>query len=337
MDKLIVEPVGIHVHQLRSWNNALLPPDEEIIIKDFIKDGNVIGHAVIRKKRIKYTSFNYLRVLFGPVISYSSADIIRQVFYELKELALENKSIYIEVQPYTWNYDADILLKELSDLGYKKAFNHLYKATILIDLSQSEDEIFKAFERRGQKAIRQAESRGITVSQVEMNEDNFKIFYQLYVQTCSRTSFIPEPFDMLKTQLLYFGKQNAAVLFFAYEEVKAVGALVAFNNGVSLSTVYQGNDYTPEVINKRPSNAMYWYAVKWAKQQGINWFDFGGITVTEEQEGNEKKQGIHNFKEQFGGRIVKFPGNFRYVNRPILNFILSMLVPVYSMIALRKK
>ena len=124
-------------------------------------------------------------------------------------------------------------------------------------------------------------------------------------------------------------------MFFAYFEEKVIGSLLLFNNEDSVSTVYQGNDYDPEMMNKRASNAMYWETMKWAKANGFKCYDFGGITVSESYE-EEKKEGIHNFKTQFGGKIVSFPGNYIYVNRPFPLFFIKMIQPIYSLIALSR-
>ena len=118
-------------------------------------------------------------------------------------------------------------------------------------------------------------------------------------------------------------------------EEKPIGALLAYNNKGSLSTVYQGNNYDKDIMNRRPANAMYWDLMKWAKAEGFEWFDFGGITYTEEMT-NDKKGGIFNFKLQFGGQILFLPGNYRKVLKAVPYKMIQAAMPVYSKIALAR-
>jgi lipid II:glycine glycyltransferase (peptidoglycan interpeptide bridge formation enzyme) len=319
-----------HLYQDRTWHDGLLKPGESAVHFDA-----GAGHVMAVRKRMRFTPFDYLRVTFGPAAKMATADERAAVFETLQTMARKHSAVYLEFNPYTWDTDAEVWTQELEAAGFRRAADHVYRNSIVVDLSQTEEEIFRQIERRGQKAIRQAADRGIEIRKVPLTQENIRTMYKLYCNTCSRTQFIPEDGGLLEKQLLHFGAQEKAYLFFAYYVDSVVGALVVFNNGESVSTIYQGNDYTEDIINRRPSNALYWESLKWARANGFRYYDFGGVTLPGATE-DPKKAGIYNFKSQFGGQIVTLPGNHVYVNRPFIYRLVNAILPLYSKIALRR-
>jgi lipid II:glycine glycyltransferase (peptidoglycan interpeptide bridge formation enzyme) len=321
----------IHLFQNREWCEDLLSSGEIPSVLE-LRSG---GYALVISKKYRFLPFRYLRVPFGPVIDFHDFEKLECMLDELKHLAIAQGAVHIEFNPYVWDIDIPSYHIALARHGFRKFPDHVYRHSFVIDLTQTEHQIFKNFDRRGQKAIRQAQDRGVRVEQVPINESSFSVFYALYKNTCLRTSFIPESEQLLKKQLLFWGDRNKAFLFSAYIGVETVGALVLFDNSDGVSTLYQGNNYDPDFINRRPSNAMYWESLKWARQKGYRIYDFGGVTIQDnDHESDEKKQGIYGFKKQFGGALIYLPGNFGFINRPMLHKVLSFILPAYSKLAL---
>jgi len=205
---------------------------------------------------------------------------------------------------------------------------------MMLDLSQSEEELFSKFENRGKEAVRQSQRRGITTSRVDITEQNFDRFYAMYSGTCARTAMIPESYDKIKKLLFHFAAHGSAFLFFAYFENKPLCAFVAYRCGNCLSLIYQGTDYSDDNQNKRPANGLYWGTLKWAKEQGYKWFDLAGVNA--DPAPGSKSEGIRLYKRQFGGEYMEFPGNFEFVNRPLLKKVIDSVIPIYSKYALSK-
>ena len=143
---------------------------------------------------------------------------------------------------------------------------------------------------------------------------------------------IPESKEKIISMTKYYNKKEKAFMFFAYFEEKPIAGFIAFKCGNTLSLLYQGSNYSNDYQQKRPANNLYWYTIKWAKEQGYKWFDLAGVTLDAEE--NSKKAGILLYKSQFGGEICEFPGNFEFVAKPLIKKMVDVILPAYSKIAL---
>jgi len=64
-----------------------------------------------------------------------------------------------------------------------------------------------------------------------------------------------------------------------------------------------------------PNYLLQWEAIRWAKQEGATTYDFWGIPETDDQ--GEAMAGVYRFKSGWGGRIVRFLGNYEYIYHPL--------------------
>jgi peptidoglycan pentaglycine glycine transferase (the first glycine) len=60
---------------------------------------------------------------------------------------------------------------------------------------------------------------------------------------------------------------------------------------------------------------LQWEAIRWAKSEGATSYDFWGIPETDDED--EAMAGVYRFKSGWGGRVVRFVGNYEYVYRPV--------------------
>ena len=319
-----------HLVQHEDWTDDLMAAGESLHTLDVPG-----GYALITRKKLSKLPYHYHRVTFGPVLEHYTDESLKAALDAIVAFGKQDGAVYTDVHPMAFRTEQGAFVNAFAAQGFKEADHYVYKATVMVDLTQEEEAIFKAFKRSGQKSYRQSITRGITTAVVPINEENFEHFYALYQQTTDRSGYIIEDKSWLKKQVLFWGDKGEMVLLFAYYEEKPIGALLAYNNKGSLSTVYQGNNYDKDIMNRRPANAMYWDLMKWAKAEGFEWFDFGGITYTEEMT-NDKKGGIFNFKLQFGGQILFLPGNYRKVLKAVPYKMIQAAMPVYSKIALAR-
>ena len=69
--------------------------------------------------------------------------------------------------------------------------------------------------------------------------------------------------------------------------------------------------------------AVQWHAIGWAKQAGLRWFDFGGISAEAAElladgAGRGELRGVDRFKASFGGQLYHCPPAVELIPSPLL-------------------
>ena len=64
-------------------------------------------------------------------------------------------------------------------------------------------------------------------------------------------------------------------------------------------------DKETEILIGNANSMLHWEAIKYAKERAIREFDFGGLWSTFECELDPRKKAINNFKQNFGGNLIR--------------------------------
>jgi len=176
-------------------------------------------------------------------------------------------------------------------------------ATIIVDLSPTEEEILKSIEKSARNGISKAIRSGLRVEETGMSEE----MYHMYSKTMTDGGSEPEDQEELKKK---------AIVFFAClkdERIIAEASLWIEDGRITLHT----NASLKEYQNYQPNNLLYWECIKWAKKNGYKELDLGGF-----QTGITSKhlEGINNFKRKWG-QIRYYEKNysfFRAIGRKLI-------------------
>ncbi|WP_138498120.1 hypothetical protein [Nostoc sp. PA-18-2419] len=184
--------------------------------------------------------------------------------------------------------------------------------TRLIDLTKSHDELWESISSNDRYKIRRAEQKDQVIYEywetIDSNIiDDFSDFYDLF-------AFQKGLNRINKTQLQ--NRVNAGVIDISRIKSKDGSSLVWHvyyrnKNRVRLlhsASLKKNNDTSYQSILGRANRYHHWQDILRFKNLGICSYDFGGwYTGNTDQE----KLGINEFKEKFGGEVVK---NFNCVN-----------------------
>lgn len=188
------------------------------------------------------------------------------------------------------------------------------KATQILDISKTEDEILAQMKPKTRYNIRLAGKKGVKVRILD-NPNDVNLFYDLLLATAVKDKgYAPHEKEYYKKMVEVLGKKGIVRLFIAEFEGKPLaGILVSFYGAVA--TYLHGGSSD----EKRELMAPYlcqWEAIKYAKSRGCNLYDFWGVAETDDP--NDPWAGITRFKKGFGGETVVFPGAFDIpLNRPL--------------------
>ncbi|MBX9252829.1 hypothetical protein H1Q63_02260 [Desmonostoc muscorum CCALA 125] len=184
--------------------------------------------------------------------------------------------------------------------------------TRLIDLTKSHDELWENISSNDRYKIRRAEQKDQVVYEYweRINSDilnKFSDFYDLFALQKGLSK-------INRTQLK--NRVDANVIDISHVKLKNGDSLVwhvyyRSKNRVCLlhsASLKNNNDTSYQSILGRANRYHHWQDIVRFKNLGISTYDFGGwYTGNTDQE----KLGINQFKEKFGGEVVK---NFNCVN-----------------------
>ncbi|MCX7787478.1 MAG: peptidoglycan bridge formation glycyltransferase FemA/FemB family protein [Spirochaetes bacterium] len=195
---------------------------------------------------------------------------------------------------------------------------HLYKAlldiqppdTVILDLTQTEEDLLKGMKPKTRYNVRLAMKKGVVVRQG--TEEDLEAWYTLYQETAVRDRIAIHPYSYYRTLFelshTFTGESPILSLFLAhYEGVLIGGIIVALFKDEAL---YLYGASSNQHRNVMASYLLQWEAIQWAKSMGARTYDLFGIPPCEDP--THPMVGLYRFKTGFGGRILHRWGSWDY-------------------------
>jgi len=182
------------------------------------------------------------------------------------------------------------------------------KATILIDLKQSEQEIFDKFSKDLRWGIRRAQKEGLYLEE-RSSDISWRIFKVMFRKMWWSVS------PKLDEMVAQWRRDKSRRLFFVMKsEEEVTDLLVGFavvkdiHDRLNMEYLSHGRK---EYIKWRVNDIIHWELIKLAKQEGKPYFDVGGYQLG----ARGKTDKVNKYKEQFNGELVitEVKGNFFYI------------------------
>ncbi|MFY9300379.1 MAG: hypothetical protein WAO91_04245 [Candidatus Nitrosotenuis sp.] len=241
----------------------------------------------------------------GPIIHSGDHEsrmrILRTIIEALDFVAQKYNIIMID--GYTSPRDAynENFKDELKLNGYK--INDFF--TFMTNLSKSDEEIWNGLNKNAQRDVLRAEKRGIVVKELTLDAlDEYFSLSKVWAKTKGITKSIPHT---MKENYWNYYKKGVEKVFLAYEE----GELVATHR----LGCFNGIMYSHSLINSYEKQGslggpyLTWFAIKWAKQNGIRYFDFsGGESPPDGNDEQYQKQwsSLLAYKRKWGGQEIPY-------------------------------
>ncbi len=174
--------------------------------------------------------------------------------------------------------------------------------TIQVDLTKSEDDLLKSFDKDTRYNIRLAGRKGVVVKQ----SDDFNEFKNLYFATAKRKGFWPAKKE-LETLWQVFSKENSAAILTAYFDGEPIAsALLIFADGMGQYQHAASMDQHRDVM---APYLLLWESIKFLKKRGCKILDLEGLYDSRYKSTNNWK-GFSLFKKGFGGKEIEYIGSF---------------------------
>ena len=301
---------------LHSWNWGEFNKNtgEKIWRVGIFNENKLEAVALIIKVKAKRGSF--LFVPQGPVVSLKSKveslKSLNELFIFLKKLGEKERVGFIRISPILENTLENLNIFKSG--GFKNAPVHMMhpETTWLLDITKSEDEIFKEMRKTHRNLIRRAGKEGVEIVQ-GVDEKYLKSFYKIHLETVSRHKFIPFAYDYIKEEINSFKNDNQISIFSAKYKNEIISSAVIVFYG---NQAFYHHGASSSKYSKIPASYLVlWEAIKEAKKRNKKVFNFYGIV---ENKPKHPWFGLSKFKKGFGGykkellHCHDFPLNKKY-------------------------
>lgn len=257
----------------------------------------------------------YLEIPCGPLIDWSDKELVKTAFEKIKEVARAEKCVFVRVRPQLMATKENLVL--LAGLGLKKSPMHLAaEHTVLIDLTQPEEDLLAKMRRQTRYEVRRADKLGIEVTKSN-TEKMFEEFHAVQVETARRQGFIPPDMRTLEAERKAF-KDNAQIYVAKIAAEKARGTLkeapedlleqapVAYGLIIGDGKEVDYYEAASTDLNRRlpGAYALLWQVMRDYKKAGYQRFNLWGIAPAGQP--NHRYAGVTTFKTGFGGEAVEY-------------------------------
>lgn len=217
----------------------------------------------------------------------------------LTEISKKHNCAFIKLEP---NIEINTTSKK-TDNSFKKSLKPMFsKYNFLLDLTKSEDELFKQMHSKTRYNIRVAQKHGVTVEE-NADEKASDIYLKLYFETTKRQGFTGHNKHYHQTVWKILHASNMARFLIATYKNESLTAWMLFNFKDTLYYTYGGSiQKYKEVMS---NNLVCWEAIKLGKRLKLKHFDMWGA-LGPDADSKDLWYGFHKFKQGYGGRLVKY-------------------------------
>lgn len=280
--------------QSSYWQDIVNLENKEVSIFVVVDENNnyLLSSLVIAEKN---RFGNYYYCPRGPIVS---SDILQDknklkeliVFWE-KEIRkfLNKETVFIRIEP---NFNYQGAFKQEKTLAIQA------EETLLIDLSLSKEEILKNMHQKTRYNIKLSQKKGVRVRNGKSSEDIDK-FWQLLSRTGERNNFGLHSKNHYEKIIQGGGDKFSLLLAYYKDEVLAGGIFSFFGS----QAVYLHGASSSIHRAKMAPYALQWQAISIAKEKGLKFYDFGGIS-------EKLWPGVTRFKLGFSNLRYSYPGTF---------------------------
>ena len=264
----------------------------------------------------------------GPVIGNEGTHIAEAIIKRAIRISRENHAQMLVIQPPNYSEETASLLPTMR--FQPSSVNLAPVASVVVDLTQTQEQIMAQMKRQTRQNINRSEREGITIR--EGSESDIDTFYSLHIATSQRQQFAPYTLTYFKQMWRILDPYGYIKLILAEYNHESVSALLVVPFGDTVIPKILGwSGLHPE---RRPNDAVFWGAIQWAKSHGYKYFDFEGISrigalalLNGEPLPESLKHTPDFLKVGFGGKVVLYSIAYDKFNNPLLSWAYHKLSP----------
>jgi peptidoglycan pentaglycine glycine transferase (the first glycine) len=304
------------------------------------RQGEVQAAAMILTRSLPLPDFfrssQVMYIPKGPLLrDWGDVDLRQQVITDLIANAMKNGSMFIKIDPEIRlgvgvpdhpnseeNQIGYTVASELTNHGWKLSSEQVqFRNTVIVDLSQSNDELLARMKQKTRYNIRLAKRKGVTVRVGSLSE--IDLLYDMYAETSVRDKFVIRNRNYYRDVWETFIKSNMAMPLIAEVEGEPVAALIFFYFAGRAWYMY---GMSRSIHREKMANyLLQWEAMRSAKELGCTEYDLWG--APDKFTNEDPLWGVYRFKEGLGGDVVRHLGAWDLPVRPFYYHIYTVILP----------
>ena len=273
----------------------------------------------------------YFYIPRGPVLEKDIAqEELKNIFNDLIFLAKSNQVNWIRIDNF--NSEIESVLKK-EKINFAKAPHDMQpKQIFVIDIEKNEEEILSEMKPKTRYNIKLAEKKGVKIEAVNEESKNEKLdeFLNLVEKTGARKKINFHPRRYYQEMLKNISNECIKLYLATYQNKIIAGALL-LKYGEMATYLHGGSD--DEYRNAMAPFLLQWRMIQDAKKMGAKKYDFGGVSIGEEnQERQQKWAGVTRFKQGFAknNSPLEFSGSYDIILNPVKYKMYRLLQKIRS-------
>lgn len=276
------------------------------VVRDI--EGRFAGLAAVdaRRSRVLPTHWVWrVQRLHTPTTDAAGA-ILRL----LADAAREEPVLRVAIESFGLSAEAtDAFAGAADEAAYRRsAAPRRYRETILVPLDAPEDVLFSRLHATARRHVRAPAKQGLEVRNIESTCWAPRM-ETLLAATFSRTGGKSDGGPLARVVLLACERPDLVRVTGLFrpdrtDDQALLAFLIGYNHGDHVEYATAASD-RPGDIHAPLGYVLAWDLMRWSKERGARWFDFGGITSGHHGDPVDARGGISDFKRYFSTNTVK--------------------------------
>ena len=265
------------------------------------RNGEVQAIAQLRIVRPASFKFGMAYLRWGPLCERRGqlldSEVALNMARALEEEYVNKRKLFVRILPnaFAGSPRATVLQSAFSTFSLEPLDADNTYRTFVLDLAPSLEELRKSLDKKWRNQLTRAEKNNLTVI-AGSGSGEYRAFCEIYQEMRKRktfeTSVDAEEFGRIQEEL---SESSRMRILIAKDNGVPVSGLVA--SAMGGSAIYLLGATSDSGLNSKGAYLLQWTMIQWLKENGIRWYDLGGIDP-------EQNPGVYHFKKGLSGQDV---------------------------------
>ena len=320
-DRFVDSVPGSDVAQLSAWARIRREAGFRPLYLLAHLDGRLVGGALVLERRLPVVGrIGY--VSNGPLVSGAvPRELVMDRLLMEMDVVARTRLRALFVQPPV---DAQDISSGLRERGFRhSAAGIAPAASIRIDLRRDVEDLRGRLTKANRRRTRNWAQRGVRVRMG--SPDDAVLVADLLARTAGHQQFEPLSPDYVQRLHRELDVGGHAAVFVAEIDGAPAAALLCTRCNGTVKQRISGMDRSERARKDGVAAATVWHAMLWAKSNGYDTYDFGGLRADAARlllagcnERTANLTGSEQFKTSFGGEVFLYPEQVELISSPLL-------------------